>query len=229
MSRLYEAKVDNDKWKLVEINNDCYHSYRLIDKETKEKYTFRNVIGLEQVSENEFLVYKRVDRYDFEIKRYKLQNSESIILFKEVFDKFDFISEDRILFRYTDRGANYRCKGIYSINDNDFVEDGKWLDGDKIDVINDKENDDIKLFVQIEIASYHLGDQELMFTVDPDTLEPSSPCYSLLRDSFINVETKEDILRIEKEDSKYTNIIGDFIFEQNDKCKKMAKEKLLKK
>lgn len=229
MSRLYEAKVDKNKWKLKEICNDCYHSYMLENKETEEIYTIRNVIGLEQISDNEFLVYKRVNRNDFEIKRYKLQDSESTVIFKESFNKFNFITDDRILFRYTDRGANYRCKGIYSINDNDLVEDGKWLDGDKIDIINDKENDEIKLLVQIEISSYRLGNQELMFTVNPDTLEPNSLCYSLLRNSFINVENKEDILKIEQEDIKYCNIIGDFIFEQNTKCKKMAKEKLLKK
>ena len=35
MGRLYEAKVDAKRWKIVEIDNENYHSYKLIDKEKK--------------------------------------------------------------------------------------------------------------------------------------------------------------------------------------------------
>lgn len=228
MSRLYGGEVDEKRWKITEIDNENYHTYKLIDKEKEEIYLLRNIIGLEQVTEDEFLVYKRYNRDEFMITRYKLVDSIFQKIFEKEFTNFEFINDDRILFRYVDKSANYRCSGIYSIEDNNYVEDGKWLDGSIIDVYKDKETDTIKLFVQIVVPSYRLGNQELIFTVNPNTLEPNSLCYSLLRDSFINVKTKEDVLKIKKEDQKYADIISNYMFEQDSICRENAKEKILK-
>ena len=42
MSRLYETKINEKRWKIVEIDNENYHSYKLIDKEKEEIY-FLNI------------------------------------------------------------------------------------------------------------------------------------------------------------------------------------------
>ena len=226
MSRLYGAEVDEKKWEIIEIDNSDYHTYKLVDKETKKTYFLKKIIGIEQVAENEFLIYKRSNYDEFMITRYKLENFKFQKIFDKKFSNFDFINDDRILFRYTDRSAKYRCSGIYSIKDNNYVDDGKWLDGNIIDIYEDEGK--IKLFVQIIILSHVIGNQELFFTVDPNSLEPNSSCYSLLRNRFIDVKTKEDIFEIKKEDQKYADVISNYIFEQKRLNKEQAKEKLLK-
>mgnify|MGYP003571575913 CR=1 FL=1 len=59
MCRLYEVKVDEKRWKIVEIDNEIYHTYKIIDKEKEEIYFFKHIIGVEQVNEDEFLFYNR--------------------------------------------------------------------------------------------------------------------------------------------------------------------------
>lgn len=58
--------------KIVETDNEYYHSYKLIDKEKEEIYYLNHIIGVEQVTEDEFLIYKRANRDEFEIVRYRL-------------------------------------------------------------------------------------------------------------------------------------------------------------
>lgn len=46
----------------------------------------------------------------------------------------------------------------------------------------------------------HIKQSKLLFTVDPNTLQPNSDCYSQLRDSYIKVSSKEDIESIRLEE-----------------------------
>lgn len=230
MSRLYDAKVDENQWKVVKINNgdDSYDSYKLVDKKNEEIYYFRYIIGLEQVSDDEFLIFKRANYDGFKIARYKLQKSKYIELFSERLSQFYFISDDRIMFTYWGNTGPYRCGGIYSIKDNSMLEEANWLKGTAIDIyINDENPDEIKLYVEKEIYSYRLKNQKLIFTVDPNTLLPNSDCYSQLRDSFIKVSSKEDIDKIESADKKYINIIEEQIEKMEKEQLQKAKEKVL--
>lgn len=230
MSRLYDAKVDKKRWKVVKIDNgkDNYDSYKLVDKKNEEIYYFRYIIGLEQVSENEFLVFRRANYDDFEISRYKLQESEFIKTFSKRFSQFYFISDDRIMFTYWGNTGPYRCGGIYSIKDNSMLEKANWIEGTVIDIYKDDENpDEIKLYVEKEIYSYRLNNPKLIFTVDPNTLLPNSDCYSQLRDSFIKVSSKEDIDKIESEEQKNIKIIEDQMFQKEKEQLQKAKQKVL--
>ena len=94
MSRLYETKINEKRWKIVEIDNENYHSYKLIDKEKEEIYFLNHIIGVEQVADDEFLVYRRANYDEFEIVRYKLQQSKFIKVFEKKFSQFEFISDD---------------------------------------------------------------------------------------------------------------------------------------
>ena len=44
MSRLYDVNVDEKRWKVNQINEKGYPSYRLIDKDNDEIYTFNHII-----------------------------------------------------------------------------------------------------------------------------------------------------------------------------------------
>lgn len=230
MNRLYDVKVDEKRWKVVKIDNgkDNYDSYKIVDKKNEKIYFFRYIIGLEQVSEDDFLIFRRSSRDDFEISRYKLKSSEFRKIFSEKFTHFHFITDDRILFTYYDNHCAYRCGGIYSIKDNSMLEEADWLKYDAVEIYKDDEDPkQIKIYVEKDIPSFKLGDQKLIFTVDPNTLQPNSDCYSQFTDSFIKVSSKKDIDKIEKRDKKNMEIIAEEMRQkEKDKFQK-AKEKVL--
>ena len=228
MSRLYEAKVDEKRWKITEIDNKNYHTYKLIDKREEEIYFLRNIIGVEQVKDDEFLVFDRYNIDFFRIARYKAEKSELIKLFDTKFTDFDFITDDRILFTYWDKSHSYRSSGIYSIKDNDYVEDGKWLNGKSVEVFK-YDDGNIGIYVEDEMISYMLNRPKLIFTVDSNNLQPNSECYSELRDSFIKVNDKEDIKKIKLEEQRYIGIIEDYIYKKEKEQLEKAKKKVLKK
>ena len=228
MSRLCGVKVDEKRWEIFEIDNEYYHSYKLIDKDKKRSYYLNHIIGIEQVTDDEFLVCRRANSDDFEIGRYKLQNSTINQLFAKRFDQFYFISNDRIMFTNWGNTGPYHCGGIYSIKDNKILEEAKWLDGLAIDVYRDNENPDkIMLYVEQELSSYKLHNPKLLFTVDPNTLQPNSDCYSQLKDSFIKVNNKEDIESIKSEEQKNIRILEKQIYQQEREQLQKAKEKIL--
>lgn len=230
MSRLYEAKVDEGRWKIVETDNENYHSYKLIDKAKEEIYFLNHIIGIEQVTEDEFLIFRRANYDTFEISRYKLQKAKFTKLFSKSFSQFYFISDDRIMFTYWGNTGPYRCGGIYSIKDNNMLEEAKWLYDTAIDIhVNDANPEEIKLYVEKELYSYELRNQKLMFTVDPNTLQPNSDCYSQLRDSFIRISSKDDIEKIVSEDQKNIRIIEEQMHQKEREHLQKAKEKLLVK
>ncbi len=194
--------------KIVETDNENYHSYKIIDMEKEEIYYLNHIIGVEQVTDDEFLIYKRANRDEFEIVRYKLQNSEFYKLFDKKIGDFYFISDDRIMFIYCANDTSYRCSGIYSIKENKLLEEAKWLKFNRVDIYEDDDNPGkIKIYVEEELISYELNNPILLFTVDPNTLQPNSDCYSQLRDSYIKVSSKEDIERVKSEEQEYINII----------------------
>lgn len=228
MSRLYGVKVDEKRWKIVEIDNKNYHSYKLIDKEEEMIYPLNYIIGVEQVADDEFLVYRRANYDNFEIGRYRFQNSTVKNLFIKTFSQFHFITDDKILFTYYRDCGPHCCGGIYSIKDNKMLEEGKWLNGSAIDVYNEEENSkETILYVEKEIYSHRLGNSKLLFTVDPESLEPNSDCYSQFRNDFIKVSSSEDIKNIESEEKESMRMLEKQIFEKEQEQLKKAKEKVL--
>ena len=147
---------------LKQIMNITIH-INLQIKDKKRSYYLNHIIGIEQVTDDEFFVYRRANSDDFEIGRYKLQNSTINQLFAKRFDQFYFISNDRIMFTNWGNTGPYRCGGIYSIKDNKILEEAKWLDGSAIDIYIDDENSDkIILYVEQELSSYKLHNPKLL-------------------------------------------------------------------
>jgi len=226
MSRLYGAKADSKRWEVVKLDDNYYNSYKLKDMEKKEVYRLNHVIGFEQVADDEFLIYR--DNNDFEIVRYKLEKSRFIELFSAKFDQFHFITDDRILFTSWGKTGPYHWQGVYSIRDNQVLKDSFWLWNYPVEVYKDKENpSEVKLYIEEEFSSRKLGKQKLIFTVDPNTLEPNSDCYSQLRDSFIKVSSSQDVYNVECEEHEYIGIIQDQLEYQERKEFEKAKEKVL--
>lgn len=229
MSRLYEAKIiDENRWEVIETDKDYYNSYKLKDKKKGFYYSFSGIIGFEQVTEDEFLVYNRVSYDDFEIARYKLQGNKRIKVFSKQFSNFYFISDDKLLFTYWGNSGPYRCSGVYSIEKNCLIEEANWLKGAVIEILFDKENQKIvNLYIEKEIFSYALQRPKILFTVDPNTLQPNSDCYSQFRDSFIKVTCKEDIDKIISDDEKSIKIIEEQIYQEKKEKLQKAKEKII--
>lgn len=228
MSRLYGTKVDEKRWEIIETDRDIYYSYKLIDKDKENTYFLNHIIGVEQVLEDEFLVYRRASSNDFEIARYKFENSKVDLLFSKKFSQFHFISDDRILFTYWGNSGSYRCSGVYSIQENKLLEEAKWLNGAAVELYGEGDNlNKMKLCVEERIISHVLQDPKLLFTVDLNTLQPNSDCYSQLRDSYIKVGSREDIETIKKEEQRYVQIIKEYIYQSEREQLKKAKSKLL--
>lgn len=66
-----------------------------------------------------------------------------------------------------------------------------------------------------------------MFTVDPNTLQPNSDCYSQLRDSYIKVSSKENVERVKSEEQEYINIIDKKIKQKEFETLQKLKTRIL--
>ena len=244
MKRLYGINVDKERWEVNLVNvskaylkyiEECYkknpdyylhdhREYELIDKKCGDKYQF-NCYGIEQVDEDEFLVLETCQPAMY---RYKLENSKVKKLHTEYFTKVDSINNDKILFTWETINGQYRINKIYSIRDNKIIAEGRVWRGD-IEVLHFDNSDNAMLYVETELDSSRLGDFRLLYTVNPDTLEPISDCYSELRDTFIKAKSMDDIENIRLEDQKYISMIEDHIYEQKNIQLHSAKEKILTK
>ncbi len=230
MSRLYGASVDKSRWDIIEIDSSNYHSYNLIDKETMSSYYLNNIIGIEQVGEEEFLIYDRYNEDSFRIVRYRAEKAGLVKMFETKFSFFQFITEDRILFTYWSNSGGYYCSGIYSVKDNKYLEEGKWLDRKLVEThVSADDPEKIELYVNETLFSSMLGNPKLVYSVNSETLEPTSLCYSQLRDSYIEVTSKSDLDTIRYEDSKYISIIEKIMFQEEREQLQKAKEKILSK
>ncbi len=248
MNRLNGVKVNNKEWGVIELentgdniykriewwniepDNTKYHTYELIDKEKQTDYIINDIIGIEQINRDEFLVYDRYDANQYRIVRYKTEDSKLKKVFEKKFSEFYFVTDDRILFGYYDKSSKYRSSGIYSIKDNDYIEDGKWLDYKAIRPISNMDNpQEIELHVEITLVSEKLDHPRLLFIVNSDTLQPNSPCYSELRGDYIEVSSKEDIENLEKEEKDYIRTIEEMLYElENETLPKGQKSVLVK-
>ena len=186
MSRLYGTKYDSERWKVDLVDDTNYKTYKIVDKENLEIYHFNNIIGFEQVTNDEFLVYRRANHDCFEIKRLILAHSELDEIYRARFSQFEFISDDRIMFTYWGKFGPYKISGIYSISQNKELEEGKWLETFGVNI------DENGIVVEDRIYDSELGDNKLIFSIDPETLEPNSECYSSFRNSYVKIKRRRE-------------------------------------
>lgn len=217
MSRLYGITYNEKQWSCKGSRESG--SYTFVNKKTFDSYRiYGDIIGIEQLDDNSFLVYRRIMRDTWQISRVAFNSKHSSLIFSEDFKNFYFLSEDTILF-------DNRC--VYSISKNCKVEEFEWLKYKDLEVINDEEKNSTYLLVKEKIP--FSDDAYVQVLVDINTFKPITNASSSLRnnhhivlsDSF----TFDDLV---KEDSHYASIIFWKNFEVNQSILNDGKETLLK-
>ena len=220
MVRLSGAKYNGDEWEVEKKETKYYNNYKIINKEDGYAYELFCVIGFEQVSKDEFLVYKISKGEDFAIERYKMTDGvEKNIYSKDIYS-FDFISDDNILLKRISNDAREYIDSVYSISKNEELENARWL---KYARIIGKQDGKLLL----NKTTYR--DEKLLFAVDAIKLDVEPLCYSTLRDSYIEVKNKDDIVRIIHEDDEYGYNIKHHELAEMDLKLEDAKEKVLER
>ncbi len=207
MARLYEISYDETMWS---IKGSRQMGYKLVDKKTLDSYHVGgDIIGIEQVADKSFLIYKRLLAEEWAITRVGMSDGKIFQEFFISFRNFEFLSEDLIFF------DNY---AIYSISKNkkidllnrvitqSFIEtDEEYYKSRRIELVYDKNNDEYPSYFFIE---YKLKSTEenhyIQVMVEVDTFLPVSPVYSTL------TQNKMDI--------KFGKLKG-LIYEQNNQLK----------
>lgn len=225
MSRLYGEKLINDRWEYRVL-----YDYTYIFNDKKDKFNYYklyNVIGFEQVADDEFLVFDRVNLDDFRLTRYRFENSILEILFQEKIYGFEELNDNDLLLIYTTNSATKHVKGIYSIKENKYKDENSWLSMAQIYEYFTKDEDEEENNKKILLSKYVDNHNDIIFTIDKETLKPNNLCYSTLRDSYINVSNKDDIQKLVNEDQLYSLNIRQKFRALENKTIKEAKQKLM--
>ena len=224
----YFAIVNENQWE-VDITEfyDCI-SCKLVDKKTGDEYFFGGIKSLKQVADNEFVIIERIfdsRPREYTFTRYVLRNQLETQKFYHISDNLYWLNDDKILCEHWNEGFHF--SGIYSVKCNRMLKKAEWLEGMAVSIYKNEATGEVKLYVEKELLSDLLGSQKIMFTVNPDTLEPDSVCYSQLRNSYIKVKNHRDIIKIISEEKKYINIIEKHMIKTDEELCQKAKEKIL--
>ena len=195
MSRLYDITYNKEQWVCKGSRN--FGGYTFVNKKTFDSYSIAgDVIGIEQLEDNSFLIYRRIMREEWQISRVVFNSCRSCLIFSENFKNFYFLSEDTILF-------DSRC--VYSISKNCRVSEFEWLKYKDLEVINDEEKNLTCLLVKEKIS--HSDDYVQVF-VDAKSFKPITHASSSLRNNHhITLSDKFTFADLVTEDNNYASII----------------------
>jgi len=216
MSRLYEICYDKNQWS---IRGSQDTGYRIVNKKNFDFCVLGgDIIGIEQISDDEFLVYRRIMRDKWHIIRLKFDfNSHTVFeIYHKEFHDFHFLTEDTLIF---DGATLYH---ISSNTEDDSLNhllssepDCRLTKSRCIELLYDNiKNDEYptSLFVEYKFLSYPFDIcAYLQVVLDAHTLAPISPAYSSLRDKYFYLDESLTLRQIAKEDSYYAGIIGGFL------------------
>ena len=197
MMRLYEISCNKEQW-CVKGNRD--DGYTLVNRTTLDSYSISgDVIGIEQISDDTFLVYRRIMRDKWQINRVKLSDGETVREYHHEFQHFNFLTKDIIIF-----DKDKSLGGIlYSISQNcemdtmnhmlhedSRIHDASCLFKRYITFLYDKKKDSeypsLLLVDYKPICAYH-SNEYLQVFFDPNSLQPLSPVYSTLRNQYLTL------------------------------------------
>lgn len=239
MSRLYEISYNDNQWK---ITGSRYTGYTIIHRIALVSCRISgDIIGIEQVTDDEFLVYRRIMRDKWQIIRFKFDilKDEVYELYHKEFRKFNFLTEDIIIF---DKDAHILGATLYSISKNSESEalnhilssepDCRLIKDRQINLLYENPEEDeypAALYVEYQFNSYPLNIcAYLQVILDVNTFKPIYPVYSTLRDKYFDLSDDSITLgQIAKEDSYYANKIGDFLSAFYSKDNRKDLEELL--
>lgn len=222
-SRLYDISYNEKQWS---IRGSRDTGYKLVNKKTFDSCSISgDIIGIEQISDDEFLVYRRVMHDEWQIVRIKFDVSIHRVfeLYRKEFRHFNFLTEDIIIF---DKDAHVLGATLYSISKNEEYDtlnhilssepDCRLIKDRRITLLyEDPEEDEYPtaLYVEYQFNSYPLNIcAYLQVVLDVNTFKPIRPVYSTLRDKYFDLSDESITLgQIAKEDSYYANKIGNFL------------------
>lgn len=222
MSRLYDISYDKEKW----VFNVCDNGYQIVRKETFNSYFIGgDIIGIEQVTDDAFLVYRKIVRDAWEIARIKLTPTKKVFEYNCFFRKFYFLTEDTIIF---DKDSSVSAT-VYSISKNCEITaidciisgsphfpDSQFCKSRDIDLYYADESSEypLHLLVGYELPS-HFCPEFIQVMIDPSTLKPISPAYSTLRGKYVQL-SESDPFALEKlfrSDNNNLKVIDAFLYE----------------
>lgn len=222
MSRLYDINYNEEQWNIGGCRDD---GYIIISRTTIAGFKISgDIIGIEQVTNDEFLVYRRIMRDKWQIIRIKfdLSTSEVCEIYRKDFRHFNFLTDDIIIF---DKDAHVLGATLYSISKNKEYDtlnhllssepDCRLIKDRRIQLLyKDFEKDEYPtaLYVEYQFNSYPLNIcAYLQVILDVNTFKPIAPVYSTLRDKYFNVDDTVTLGQIAKEDSYYADRIGNYL------------------
>ncbi|MCI8362688.1 MAG: hypothetical protein HFJ41_06185 [Clostridia bacterium] len=223
MSRLYEISYNDNQWHITGSRDTGYtliHRISLVSCKISGE-----IIGIEQVTDDEFLVYRRIMRDIWQIIRFKFDILKDKVyqLYRKEFRKFNFLTEDLIIFN---KDAHVLGSTLYSISKNVEYDtlnhilssepDCRLIKNRQITLLYENPEEDeypTALYVEYQFNSYPLNIcAYLQVVLDVNTFKPIYPVYSTLRDKYFDLSDESITLgQIAREDSYYANRIGNFL------------------
>lgn len=234
--RLYEIKCNEEQWSIKGSRDE---GYIIVDKITFESYSIPgDVIGIEQITDDTFLIHRRTMRDEWQILRYKLQGTK-FFEYKHEFNHFSFLTEDIIIFDYTDgcHGAELYCisKNLqindlnHLISGNTDKHDASYLYNRKITLLYENEDDEYPIYLSV---NYRLSNtfhciEYLQFILDVNSLKPVTPVYSTLRNKYFTLNDSLTLKDLVEEENSYLRIIDNFLAELYNTANTKSTEELL--
>lgn len=220
MSRLYEIGINKKQW----IFRGCRNTgYELINKETYDSFSLGNVIGIEQVSNDTFLVHRCIRRNRWQIEKLVfIKPSHKIYqMYCKEFRSFCFLTENHILFDKDFHSLNPTLYCIRNNTEDDFLNrllgcrlDWKLIKYRYITLLYQTPEEDTyptALLLEYKFNSHPLDiGAYLQVILDVPTLAPISPVYSSLRDKYFDLDGSISLGQIAMEDSRYAYHNGSF-------------------
>lgn len=200
---LYNITYDHEQWDIQGSRDTSYHIRNL-----KNNHIFQingDIIGISQVTYDEFLVYRRIMLDTWQIVRFQFTESgHRNIVFKKEFRHFYILSEKTILF-------DTEC--VYDVETNCEVETFNWLKYKDFEVVQLDNYKNTVLLLSLRVDFDH--HEYIYVCVDAITFEIiRNEAFSTLRGSdktikLSNTFTLDDLLA---EDKKYLGIIQKLFF-----------------
>ncbi len=219
--RLYEISCNEEQW-CVKGNRD--DGYTLVNRTTLDSYSISgDVIGIEQISDDTFLVYRRTMRDEWQINRVKLSDGKVVREYHHEFQHFNFLTEDIIIFNKdsihggTLYSISKNCEMDtmnHMVHDDSGIHDASCVSNRKITLLYDKEDSDYPslLLVDDKPRNAYRSEEYLQVFFDPNSLQPLSPVYSTLRNQYLTLTESYTLKDIMQEENHYLSIIDNFLY-----------------
>lgn len=219
MNKLYGIKYDKNVWT---IKGDYVSGYKISRNESSESHFLKgnsNIVGINQIADNSFLIYYEFMRDKWKIVRLKFTKEEKIIEYSHRFSDFNFITNDVILFDkdFVDSATLYSISKNCEIPNLQFLiskssekPDCKLCKSREITLVKEESEYPTYLQVDYELKSFCCK-KFIQVLVNPNTLSPLPLVYSTLRNNYISLSDDFTLENLFEEHNAELKIIDTFL------------------